>query len=387
MREREALDRTAGVADRINAGAWMRGLECVADQDRQTARDSRRHRLRMNDFRAEVGQFAGLVVAHRGECYCLGFDARIGAEHAVDIGPDMQFLRFVQCGKNRTRIIAAVASEHGVAAFGIARDIAGDDHARLHMLCAPRGELRIRCIPVDGDAEFLVAHDEHVACIEQGVIRTLRVQQRVQQVRRPDLSIAADRLGHAMPGAAQHGDRIEHVGQFVEVPIEPLACASRSIAEQLLRRIEMAFAQHAEFVAPLRQIGRRRGAQREQRVGNALHRRDDDDLGAFAARANQFGHMADTHAVGQRGAAELVRNVAHRARSVGGSRCCCRGRGGAGFKRGHAGSSSQELRKVSRNLPASPAFYLRFAARPHPRRGAGPLLLRFSSIAHAAAPR
>jgi hypothetical protein len=78
--QRQALrrQRVVAIAFGIDAGAWMRGIEGVADQDRGAARDRRRHGLRMDHLGAEISQLAGLVIAHARQQHGVGHGARIG---------------------------------------------------------------------------------------------------------------------------------------------------------------------------------------------------------------------------------------------------------------------------------------------------------------------
>ena len=67
--------------------------ERVADPDRNPLLHRRRHRLRMNHLGAEVRELHRLVIGERVDHRRVGHAARIGAEHAVDVGPDVNLAR------------------------------------------------------------------------------------------------------------------------------------------------------------------------------------------------------------------------------------------------------------------------------------------------------
>ena len=85
-------------------------------------RDGRRHGLRVHHLGAEIGQLAGLVVGQRGQRHGVGTRARIGAEHAVHVGPDDAVPRPRTGWRRWRRVVAAVAPEGGGAAVGAARN-------------------------------------------------------------------------------------------------------------------------------------------------------------------------------------------------------------------------------------------------------------------------
>ena len=90
----DALDRQArdvGCAQ-ISVPGFSR-REGVADPDRDVAADGRRHGLRMDDLGAEVRQLHRLVVGQRVDDLRVGHAARIGRQHAVDVGPDVDLAR------------------------------------------------------------------------------------------------------------------------------------------------------------------------------------------------------------------------------------------------------------------------------------------------------
>ena len=59
-----------------------------------------------------------------------GTQPRVGAEHAVDVGPDVDLFGVEQRAEDRAGEIAAVAAERGLQALRVAGDEAGDDQGR-----------------------------------------------------------------------------------------------------------------------------------------------------------------------------------------------------------------------------------------------------------------
>ena len=101
--------------------------EGVADPDRNVARDRRLHGLRMDDLGAEVGELHGLVVGELVDHLGVRHQARIGRQHAVDVGPDDDLGSLQQRAEDGSGKIAAVASERGLHAARRGRDEAGHD--------------------------------------------------------------------------------------------------------------------------------------------------------------------------------------------------------------------------------------------------------------------
>ena len=67
----------------------------------------------MNDFRAEIRQFRCFLIGEIGNYHRVRHSSRVGAEHAVDVGPDRDRIGAQQCPKDRCREIAAVSFQCG----------------------------------------------------------------------------------------------------------------------------------------------------------------------------------------------------------------------------------------------------------------------------------
>ncbi len=82
-----------------------------------------------------------------------GTQARIGAQHAVDVGPDDDLVGVEQRAEDRGREVAAVAAERGLQALRVARDEAGDDERRAARSASCRVGVRARLLPAHARAE------------------------------------------------------------------------------------------------------------------------------------------------------------------------------------------------------------------------------------------
>ena len=151
--DRDRLDLRRDVAAvRGDDGAFE--LRCLrrVDVQRNAVLLDRHDAAGMQNLRAAAGDFLRLVVLERAQQARSGHRARIGAEHAGHVGPDLQAARLqlrreVAAG----RVGAAAAEQHRVAAL-VARDEALRDpdgarrrpallQIRIGIVSAGRGEI------------------------------------------------------------------------------------------------------------------------------------------------------------------------------------------------------------------------------------------------------
>ena len=304
--ERQAFHRTHRIALGGDAGTRMFRMEGVADDDGQSAFHGRRHGLRMHDLGAEVRQFAGLVVAQRAQLYRLWDHARVGGQHAIDVGPDVQFGRVVQRCEDRAGIIAAVAAQGGEAPLAVARDEAGGHHAPLRVRVPPRREPPRAVLPVHHHAQFAMIDAQHLARIQHGAVLALQRQVFAEQARRTHFAQALDALQHQLRQAADDDQRVEDLLELLEALVHPLDHRPGRFTQQRHRRTAMTGAQRMPAFVPFRPVGGGQLAQFDQRIGDALHGRHHGDLHVLVARQQQLGHVAIAFGIGDGGAAELV---------------------------------------------------------------------------------
>lgn len=249
--QRQPLDRPPDRTAGSDARAGMLGLEGVTDDDRQAAFDRRRHRLRMHYLRTEIRQLTGLVVAQRFQLHRFGHHARIGRQHAVHIGPDMQFVGIEQCSENRTGVIAAVASQCGDAIGAIARHESGHHHARLRMRLPPRGKLLRAHFPVHIHTEFAAIDHQHIACVQHRAVFADRAKVIAQQLRRIHLAQALHAVEHLARQFADHRQCAEDLRQVFEAFVQPLNGRPGMLTQQGHRGTAMARTRFVPAIAPL----------------------------------------------------------------------------------------------------------------------------------------
>ena len=86
----DALERRRTVrCHRGNAGAFVRGVARVEDEDWDALLDGGQNGSGMQDLRAEVGELGSLFKADGLDAQRVGADARVGGHDAVDVGPDL----------------------------------------------------------------------------------------------------------------------------------------------------------------------------------------------------------------------------------------------------------------------------------------------------------
>ena len=114
-------------------------VERVLDQDRDPLRDRRRDRRRVQHLGAEVRQLHRLFVGHLRQHERRRHDPRIGAQDAVDVGPDFDHRRADRGADDRRAVVGSVAADRRRLAVLGGADEAGDDR---HDAAARAGRAR-----------------------------------------------------------------------------------------------------------------------------------------------------------------------------------------------------------------------------------------------------
>ena len=99
----------------------------VAHAHRDIAVRNRDQRARMQDFGSKPGESRRLCVRQAGYQSCIGNDARVGAQNAIDIGINGDFSAIQGCADKGCGIIRAIAPQRGNTTPGCATDKAGDN--------------------------------------------------------------------------------------------------------------------------------------------------------------------------------------------------------------------------------------------------------------------
>ena len=188
IREKADLVPHAGAFERDQRDALLRadglylrcGIACLGAQhrafelrrlsgvhmQRNAVMARRQNAAGVQDFRAARGDFLSFVIVQRTQQARRRRRARVGAEHAGHVGPDLEPLRAQLGGEVRCRGIGASAAEqHGVAIV-VARNEALCDNNRRQD-CKPLLQRRIRSE---------VARGRQHACFSRGAATFLGFQ-------------------------------------------------------------------------------------------------------------------------------------------------------------------------------------------------------------------
>ncbi len=123
----DALDGQRRRGPGADQGAHLGGRKRVADPDRDAVLDGRRHGLRVKHLGAEVRQLHRLAVRERVDDRGVRHATRVGRQHAIDVGPDVDLGRAQQRSEDGGGEIAAIASEGRLHAALVGGDEPGDD--------------------------------------------------------------------------------------------------------------------------------------------------------------------------------------------------------------------------------------------------------------------
>ena len=134
----------------------------------------------------------------------IGHAARIGGQHAVDVGPDHDLLGIQQRAEDRAGEVAAVPPERGLQAGAVAGDEAGDDERRGAGPAIVIATARVE-IPhwIEAQAAPTPPRRSARASIHP-VLRACRaVEDSAQNKRvRPDLAIPRNEVAHVVAGGS-----------------------------------------------------------------------------------------------------------------------------------------------------------------------------------------
>ena len=218
----------------------------VLDPDRNPLLHRRRHRLRMDHLCAEVSQLHRLVVRERVDDGRIGHAARIGAEHAIDVGPDHNLLGVEQVAEDRRGEVAAVPSEGRLQAFGRPRDEAGDHERRVDLARNHLQGVGARVFPADAWPERTPVDAHDVTCVDPDDASgpaAARGEIAAEKTRRPDLAKARHQVAYRGRGGARQVDGMKNAGDVLAVAIENFGVGIGGRAgDERPRHLDMALA-------------------------------------------------------------------------------------------------------------------------------------------------
>ena len=312
----DAFDgRHARARRRRDLRAGMRRVEGIADPDRDAAADGGRHRLRVDDLRAEIRELHGLAVRHLVDDLGLGHLARVAAHDAVDVGPDVDLVGIEQRTEDRRGVVAAVTAQRRRQTVLVRRYETGDDGDPVEGARDGGGELRPRQLPIRDGPHLGMLDDEHVARVQEhdvAALTELMLEERGDLARRPNLPVAGNEIAAAVRRGAHERERLQDALDVCEVAVEVGHDRLRTGgAEKLQVRLLVTRAQRLQRCLDGLLL-RRFLDEPEQVVSHAFHRRNDDgQIVTAALAADDVGHAADAARVGNTGAAELVHSPSH----------------------------------------------------------------------------
>ncbi len=281
-----------------------------SDPDRDALLHRRRHRLRVDDLGAEVREFHRLVVRELVDDLRFRHEARIGAQHAVDVGPDDDLRGVEQRAEDRGREVAAVAAERRLQALDVGRDEAGDDQGADEIRRHQAVQVRARLLPADARAHRPPLDQQCATGVDPLHVprrQSADPQQPLEHPGGPDLAEAGDQVAHGRRGGPDQPDRLQDAGDVAAVAVEDGdELVVELPGEQFAGEIDVPLAQFADPVVEGRVVLLRQSDQAQQGVGDASASRQDD---GFACRRIGLDDRRDPlHAVGVRDTrpAELV---------------------------------------------------------------------------------
>jgi hypothetical protein len=239
----------------------------------------------VQDLGAEAGQLARFVEADALDALRALDDPRVGREHAVHVGPDLDGVRLQRGPEQRRRVVGAPAAERGRDPLSRRPDeAAGDGDAplaeqRLEALARRLGDgVRLRL-----GAPEVVVGDHRAPRVDELRGDAAGPERRDDERRREQLALRGDGVERAGGEEAEHAQRLGEAGELVEgdaqlrpelvgggrlgherldgreVPLaQPLHPADRADEVALRRRAAARASVRARYPRPARSPRRRR---------------------------------------------------------------------------------------------------------------------------------
>ena len=306
----DPLDRERRGGPRADQRPDLLGCEGVADPDRDLVADRGRHGLRVKDPRSEVGELHRLVVGQRIDHRRVGHAARVGRQHPVDIGPDVDLRRFQQGAEDRRGEVAAVAAECGLHAAFVGGDEAGDDECAGEIAGHQRLEVGARLRPLDSRPERSPLHRDHpsrVQPLHRAGAPAARGEEAQKQPGRPDLAVAGDQVADVAVRGARELHCVQNALEVAAIAVELLQVLLRDgLLEQRRgdRRMSRAQVRDLPEVGVVLTLGERDETQ--QRIGHAAARRQHDAQARAGGALEYRGNSAEAVGVRDARPPELV---------------------------------------------------------------------------------
>src|ERR1035438_71658 len=198
-----------------DARAFAGGVARVQHVDGNIFLDGGQHRRGVQDFRAEVGEFGGLVEADDFNPARLGTDSGIGGEDAVDVGPDLDAVGAQASADDRGGKIRTASSDGCRDAGAIGSDEAA--HHR-HLACLQQRlnfflQAGIRFLELRDCLHVVAVGDQNFAGVDVGSVQSSRGERGRDDFAGKHFAEGGDVVGGAGSDFADGGNAAQ---QFVE---------------------------------------------------------------------------------------------------------------------------------------------------------------------------
>ena len=175
----------------------------------------------MQHLGAEIGQLRGFGEADGFDAMAAGQDGRVGGQHAVDVGPDLDFFG-ANAGAHdgRGEIRPAAAESGGDAVVGGADEAAHHDHAIGGQGRHGFGEAPVGLGKIGRGLRMALVGDDDVARIQVHGRHAEMAEGLGDYVAREPLAVARNGVHRARGEFAQHGQSFHELGELLEVFVE-----------------------------------------------------------------------------------------------------------------------------------------------------------------------
>ena len=267
------------------------------------------HRRRMQNFRAEVGEFGGFVEADDFDAARFGTDPGVGGEDAVDVGPDLDALGAQAGAEDGGGKIGTASSDGRCDAGAIRADEAAHDRdiagiqQRLNFFL----QLGVGLFVLRDRLHVVAVGDQDVAGVDVDSVESARGKSGGDDFAGEHFAEGGDVVGGAGSDFADGGDAAQEFVERLEVGSEfGMEFGEARGAQQFAGGVVVAFLQRAaEFERGLALAFAGGASHGQKRVGDFRHGADHDDGLLREAAFDDGSDAVDSFGVFDGSAAEL----------------------------------------------------------------------------------
>ena len=300
--------------------ARMRRVEAVQDPHRNTLAERGQDRLVVQDLRAVVGELRGLAVGNLRQRLRARHLRRIRRHHAIDVGPDPDFVRIERRAEDRRRVVGPSAAERRLDAIDGRADEPGHDRRRStgKQRREPFARARARLVHQRLRRAELVRRHEQLGRVDGGGFPAAGANGRGDERSREHLAGARDRVEKPRRQLVDHRQAETELLEPIESAVD---VGDDGVASDRIRhdRLGGFRVRGEQALANLRIPVPRRGCARsvDERIGHAAHRGcDDGDAVTLVERGrDEAGGLSNALGGPDRGPAEL-HDDEHMTRSI-----------------------------------------------------------------------